>query len=1415
MRKIIIQETGVDMFALKKKFRCLAILLGVMMATGGGFVCAGAADRPVAEAGKPKPEIFVQLGHTSSINVVAFSADGRTILSGSDDNSIKLWEAASGKLIRTFTDTENVRFVAFLKDDSFFSLNDKGNICIWDIQSGKRLKEFALGEQSTLIHDNVITYDGAVLRAIVGLRLYNADIARGLVIHTVERPKTGEIRDYLGFGFGFRNAVSADGRLMLSTVREDAGESMMKSKHKTIMFWDIASGRILATLPGHEDLIDVVALSSDNRYGLSGSRDKTVRLWDLKRGRAEAVFTGHAKAVEALAISSDHKYVLSGSRDHTMKLWDVDSQKEIHTFAHDCPVTFVRFTPDGRFVLSGDDNGAIRTWDMASGKEVAALKSQVSSAYAVTASADGRYLVTGSFDGQIRLWDATAGQLLKTIDAHRGGMTSVGFTPDHQYVYSTGYDRTVKLWRIADGSLHRTFTGHSGEVSKAVVSPDGLHLLSSSWKDQVIDVRLWDIARGKQMKVFNFPGFIRSLGFTADGKHLLIAHSQKTTGDAVKILDLDGREIQSYGDVSSASYSRDGRYLLARDWRGESGAERKLFEPGAAPKKAISHQDEYRRNSLMEIKSGKILGRFGQRGAVLSIAVSNDPNLVLTKNRNDADIRLWNVRDGREVRRFVAKFGLLTPDGKKIVAPGGKTLQVFDTASQAPSILFRGSAAGEIASLALSVQGGYAVTGDTLGHVQFWDVAGRALLKTIKADDHDMIPAVAFSPDNRLAASLSYLGTVKIWNLEDGRSVSEFKADPFLNVDHEELKAGNFAGYGNGALAFLPDGRHLVLGAKKWDALTGRKVMDFQTPSGPGPFVAFSPDGAQLLSNHMIWETATGRRIKKMESISGAVLSVYSADGKTIYSADSYGCFYVTDAGTGKLMRRFTDYVYAASFDLSRDLKRMAAADMTYPELTLWDPGAGKKISTITVDRPLSSVALTADGRTAAAKVGVAAGRYDLRAGKETAQFLSFADGEWIIITPEGYYNTSPGGERHLSVRVNNQVYGIENYREAFFRPDLVRLALSGGSLQDFRKLGDVGLPPAVKIVDTPPSVGADEVTLRLRLEDQGGGIGDIRLYLNGTAVIMDSRAVSIRPKSGAAIEKTYPLKLTNGKNVIKAVAFNSDNSMQSNEATLEVTARFAQAAKPSLSALVIGINDFINPKLKLQYPAADAKLFADTLTSVAEGLFDRVTIKTLMTTEETTREAILREIKTFQSLRPDDLFVFYIASHGTVDEGEYFLITSNVGSLRTEKLKTDAISQHQLKDAIANIPATKKLILIDTCNAGALGEAIQVAMLTRGMSEDTALKILSRAVGSTILSASTSLQEALEGYQGHGLFTYVLTEGLKGKADKGKTGYIKTTELADYVDTEVPALAEKVFKRAQYPTISISGRAFPIGRVR
>jgi hypothetical protein len=208
------------------------------------------------------------------------------------------------------------------------------------------------------------------------------------------------------------------------------------------------------------------------------------------------------------------------------------------------------------------------------------------------------------------------------------------------------------------------------------------------------------------------------------------------------------------------------------------------------------------------------------------------------------------------------------------------------------------------------------------------------------------------------------------------------------------------------------------------------------------------------------------------------------------------------------------------------------------------------------------------------------------------------------------------------------------------------------------------------------------------------------------------------------------------------------------------------------------------------------------------------VNVKRLLTPAETTRSAILAALHELRGrIGPEDLFVFYVASHGTVDEGEYFLLTSNVGFTSTERLRGDALGERDLRDLLLNIPSTKKMIVFDTCNAGRIGD---VLVATRGMEEDRATKVLSRAVGSIVLTAATSLQEALEGYQGHGLFTYVIAQALGGKADYDRDGYVGTAELALYVEKEVPELAETVFKYKQYPRVARPGTSegFRVTRV-
>ena len=683
--------------------------------------------------------------------------------------------------------------------------------------------------------------------------------------------------------------------------------------------------------------------------------------------------------------------------------------------------------------------------------------------------------------------------------------------------------------------------------------------------------------------------------------------------------------------------------------------------------------------------------------------------------------------------------------------------------------------------------------------------------------------AVAFSPDGKYFAS-GGKGT-KLWDLATRQEVITFD-------DNNRAVALSFSRDGKNLLSGGPPYGNIIKepsNMKIFDVATGGEIRDFKLQRSAWS-VALSPDGKNALSgddrgNIDLWNTLTGKSIKTMVASEGFASKVvyavaFSADGKYALSGGADNSVRLWNAGNLTPIKNFTGHTGFAgisSVAFSPDSKYVLSATWL-GQVKIWDLESGKEWRTLAGHTGLmgTQAKFSPDGKHVISAGDASTKIWDVATGEEVASMIAFEDGEWIITTANGYYNSSAKGDQYLGVTVGGKEYSTEQLRESFYRPDLVKVALGGGSLKELKKVADVKPPPVVVIVDTPATIDKSDATIKLKITDAGGGIGDIRLYLNGSAVMLDStRGLKIVSTNQNEIYKTYKLKFVSGLNSIRAVAFNADNTMQSTDAIQEITASFKSIGRPSLYALVIGINEYKNPKLQLKYAVADATLFADTLKKSAASLFEKVEVKTLASREETTRENIVKELKARQSLNPDDLFVLYVASHGTVDDGEYFLITSNVGSTRTERLKTDAIGQSVFKELIGNIPATKKMIIIDTCNAGALGEAIQMATLTRGMSEDTAMKILGRAVGSTILSASTSMQEALEGYKGHGLFTYVLTEGLKGKADKGKTGYVKTTELADYVDSEVPALAEKIFKKAQYPTISISGQAFPIGRVQ
>jgi WD40 repeat protein len=437
----------------------------------------------------------------------------------------------------------------------------------------------------------------------------------------------------------------------------------------------------------------------------------------------------------------------------------------------------------------------------------------------------------------------------------------------------------------------------------------------------------------------------------------------------------------------------------------------------------------------------------------------------------------------------------------------------------------------------------------------------------------------------------------------------------------------------------------------------------------------------------------------------------------------------------------------------------------------------------------------------------------------------------WVLWSPEGYFDCSQGADDLIGWHVNQGsdrealYYPASQFFEKFYTPGLGARILAGEDKQDAGvSIAGLKLPPRVKIISPgsevrgfkplPGMIQSEQGTIEVTVEvtDQGGGIDEILIYNNGKLLQTTDKGFKQGIQNDAKSLKTFTLTLANGENLIKATAFNTQRTeAMASEMKIQYTA--TQTAKPNLYLLVIGINQYKNPKYVLNYAIDDAAAVKQEIQSGSQGIFNTITT-VFLTESEVTRQRILQEINIIKSkAKQEDVFIFYYAGHGVMSEEtvpQFFIIPYDVTQLYGNDggLMKSGISAGELKLFSTEIKSQKQLFILDACQSG----GITSTMATRGAVEEKAINQLARSTGTFWLTASGSEQFAGEFAQlKHGLFTYCLLEGMSGKADVQNDKKITVQELSAYLNDQVPILSKQYKGSAQYPNTYVYGQDFPI----
>ena len=668
-------------------------------------------SRPLRYAGKELR------GHSQYVSAVAISADGRWLLSGSDDHTVVLWDVVSGHPIRTLEGHEaRIASVAMTPDaTTALTGSDDLTLRLWDLRRGRC--------------ENTLFLKGKV----------------------------------------FCVALSADGRRAVSSAA--GSDNFLGIDGTVVALWDLERGRVLREFEEHTSAVKALALTPDGRYLATGSDDQTARVWDTVTGRSIRVLRGHTHNVSCVALSADGKRLVTGSWDRTVRVWDVRTGRCLAELrGHAGIVTAVCLDAEGNVAVSGSWDGSLRVWDLESNHCIRALHGHRGLVTSVALAPSAQVIASGSWDNTVRLWDLphpgpklcrpqlSRRPVLPPLEVEQAALEELVRRLDRALeqddiesalgcltrLHERGPDDRVDLRQIYARLLPRVATGRLEEVEKREEHTTGLNVWACD-------------AQGGQLVVLDDTGTVR-----------------RWSGGAIETI---GQLAPNAGPMRAVAASPDLRWVAcaglsrvvhlvglapgegARELGGHTSVVRALAWCGPRLLASGSYDRTIR---IWEVPSGQCVALLAGHDSQVRCLAADAQGKWLASGDWSGEVRVWDAIRGACVAcvrpsgvpvsclRFVGDDAVLvgSEDGSIAYWRWGTTGSDGALPGSAQPRLFLGSHDGAVLDLAALWDGQRVVSAGADGQVRLWEVArgtAEAVLHTCAA------PALGLllSPDAR------------------------------------------------------------------------------------------------------------------------------------------------------------------------------------------------------------------------------------------------------------------------------------------------------------------------------------------------------------------------------------------------------------------------------------------------------------------------------------------------------------------------------------------------------------------------------------------------------------------------------------------------------------------------------------------